>query len=137
VSAGRAKLTRKREQAIAALLSQPTHAEAAKSIGVAEATLQRWLRLPGFQAEYRLARRQVVEGAIGRLQAAACDAVEALRRNLTAGRPADQIRSALGIIDLAVRAIELTDTQERLDAIERRLAGRDGGGPAGPQGVVA
>ena len=48
MSAGRSKEPRKREQAIAALLAEPTHAAAAAKAGIAEATLQRWLKRPGF-----------------------------------------------------------------------------------------
>ena len=85
--AGIGNLSRKQEQAVAALLSEPTVAAAASSSGVAERTLWRWLQLPAFQAEYRAARRHVVEGAISRLQCATGEAVEALQRNLNCGSP--------------------------------------------------
>jgi hypothetical protein len=86
VSARGSKLERQQEQAIAALLTEKTHAEAAARVGIAPATLQRWLLLPEFRSAYREARRQVVEAAVGRLQAASAKAVDALERNLTCGR---------------------------------------------------
>ena len=42
------KLTRKKEQAIVALLTEPTITRAADSAGIAEATLRRWMRLDEF-----------------------------------------------------------------------------------------
>jgi len=75
---GSTKLNRKQEAVIAALLTEPTHAAAAATAGVSEATLHRWLLLPEFQAAYRKARRAAVESAIGRLQQRAGKAVETL-----------------------------------------------------------
>jgi AmiR/NasT family two-component response regulator len=50
------KLPRKQECAIAPLLCERTHADAARAAGVSESTLQRWLLLPGFRRAYRAAR---------------------------------------------------------------------------------
>ena len=51
------KFTRKKEEAIAALLTQRNVEEAARAAGVGTQTLLRWLKLPEFQADYREARR--------------------------------------------------------------------------------
>jgi hypothetical protein len=118
---GRTKLNRKQEVLIAALLTESTHVAAAVKAGVSEATLHRWLRLPPFQAAYRLARRSVVEAAVGRLQASAAKAVEALERNLACGHPGSEIRAALGILEQAVKAVELIDLVGRIEALERRV----------------
>jgi len=115
------KLSRKRDLAVAALLSEPTVAAAADKAGVSERTLRGWLRQSAFQAAYQAARRQVLEGAIGRLQQAAGEAVETLRRNLSAGRPADQVRAAGLILQHALGTAELLDMAERLEALERLL----------------
>jgi hypothetical protein len=72
------KLTGKHEALIAALLNERTHAAAAAKAGVSEATLPRWLRLPAFRAGYLQARRELVEGAVGRIQAATGQAVDTL-----------------------------------------------------------
>ena len=42
------KLTRKKELAIVALLTEPTITKAASSAGISEATLRRWMRLDEF-----------------------------------------------------------------------------------------
>jgi hypothetical protein len=66
------KLTGRQAAALAALLAEPTVQAAAVKAGIGERTLQRWLRDPGFISEFRAARRQLVEGAVARLQRA-CD----------------------------------------------------------------
>ncbi len=118
---GWTKLPHKQEMLIAALLTEPTHAAAAVKAGVSEATLHRWLRHPEFQAAYRLARRGIVESAIGRLQQATGRAVEALERNLTCGHAGSEIRAALGVLDQALKAVELIDLAGRIEELERRI----------------
>jgi hypothetical protein len=118
MSTNTGKLTRKQESLIAALLSEKTHASAASKAGISLATLQRWLNVPAFKAAYRQARRALVEAAVGQLQGAASDAVEALKRSMTCGRPADETRAALGVLDHAVKAVELLDLAERVEELE-------------------
>src|SRR5215475_10010054 len=101
---GRTKLNDRQEALIAALLTEPTHATAAAKAGVSEATLSRWLRLPEFQAAYRLARRELVEGAVGRIQAAAGQAVDTLLAVARDGaKDSDRVRAAVALLDHALR----------------------------------
>src|SRR6266571_3151056 len=93
----------KREQAIAALLAQPTITAAASAVGVGEKTLRRWLRDPDFAAEHRAAQRQAVDLAISGLKQATGDAVATLRRNLTAGVPSVEVRAASEILSQTAR----------------------------------
>ncbi len=58
-----AKFGRKQEQAIAALLTQPSMEAAARSIGIAVKTLRTWLKVPEFHRSYLDARREVVSQA--------------------------------------------------------------------------
>jgi hypothetical protein len=104
------KLTRKQEAVIAALLTEPTHAAAAAKAGVSEATLHRWLRLPAFQGAYRQARRELVEGAVGRLQAATGQAVDTLVAVAKDGEKAgDRVRAAVALLDYAFRGLTAAD----------------------------
>lgn len=112
------KLSRKQEQAVAALLSAPTIKEAARSAGVSEVTLWRWLQLSEFAAAYRAARRQVVERAVSELQAAAGAAVETLKRNLHCEQANVEIRAAQIIIEQSVKGVELIELQERIERLE-------------------
>jgi hypothetical protein len=115
------KLARKKEQAIAALLTAPSITEAAAAAGVAEKTLRLWLLDRDFLAGFREARRQVVETAIARLQHASYKAVDALERNLNCGHPGSEIRAALGILDKAISAVELMDLAGRVEDLEANV----------------
>ena len=122
----------RQEAAIAALLAEPTIEAAATKAGVGESTLRRWLAEPGFKAAYRTARRLVVEAAIGRLQQAATEAVDALSRNLTCGNAAVEVGAAKAILDQSIKAVELVDLAERVEALEQAsdlAAQRDKRGP--------
>ena len=107
---GPRKLGRKQEALIASLLTEPTHAAAAAQAGVSEATVHRWLHLPGFQAAYRQARRQLVEGAVGRIQAATGQAVDTLLAVARGGaKDADRVRAAVALLDHALRGLTAAD----------------------------
>jgi hypothetical protein len=116
------KLTRKQEQAVAALLGKATLAEAAAEAGVSERALRGWMKDPGFSRAYAEARRAVLEASIGRLQQATGEAVETLRACLQAKRDSDRIRAAVAILDQALKGAELMDLAGRLEELERGLA---------------
>jgi hypothetical protein len=125
---GGEKLSKKQEQALAALLEQPTIARAADKVGVSERTLRNWLKTSEFQAAWRAARKQTVEMALALIQRVTGLAVEALVRNLSSGKASSEVASALGILDRAVQAVELIDLAERVEELERRAqAQKDGG----------
>ena len=111
----------KQERAIIALLAEPTLGAVAKAADISEVTLWRWMKAPDFKSRLRDARRAVVEGAIGRLQAAATEAVDTLRRNLSCGTPSVEVKAAATILDQAIKAIELFDVIERVEHLEARL----------------
>ena len=130
-SAAGGKRLRREEAAIAGLLSEPTIAGAAAKAGVSESTLVRWLQEPDFKAKHRAARRSVVETAIGRLQQAATEAVDTLARNLSCGTPAVEVGAAKAVLDQAIKAVELIDLAERVEALEQvaeAAAAREKGG---------
>jgi hypothetical protein len=115
---------RKQDRAIIALLSEPTVEAAARAADIAPATIWRWTQQADVRARLRDARRAVVEGAIGRLQQTATEAVETLRRNLTCGTPSVEVRAATAILEQAIKAVELFDVVERVEQLEARLAAR-------------
>jgi hypothetical protein len=121
------KLTSKQEALIAALLTEPTYAAAAAKAGVGQTTLYRWLHLPPFRAAYRRARRELVEAAVGRIQAAAGQAVETLLDVARQGRrDGDRTRAAIALLDHACRGLADADTlhggQESQDASSMNTA---------------
>lgn len=103
------KLTRKQEQAIVALLSHSTMGDAARSVGVSESTLGRWLQRPDFQAVYRQHRRQLLDRSLTGLQKATGEAVDTLVRNLGCGVPAVEVRAAVALLDLSWKGTHLLD----------------------------
>ncbi|MEW5784801.1 MAG: hypothetical protein AB1767_06990 [Bacillota bacterium] len=116
-------MTRKREQAITALLVQPTVQEAARVAGLGERTLWRWLQDPSFQEIYRQARREAVGQAVAQLQRVSGEAVRALRLTINdQDTPASaRVSAARAILELAIKAVELEDLEARLQALEKRL----------------
>lgn len=116
-------LTGRQEGLITALLQHPTLANAASAANVPESTARRWMRDARFVRAYRDARRQAVEHSATILQAATPAAVAALLRNVGEGAPAAiQLRAAAIILEHAMRAIEMTDYSERVEAVEAELA---------------
>ncbi len=117
------KLTPKQELALVALLDCGEIKESAKTAGVAEVTLWRWLQSPEFQSRYRAARRQLVETAIAQLQSDCTTAARVLRE-VAEDREApasSRVAAARAIIEQSVSAVQLTDLQERLEEVERLL----------------
>jgi hypothetical protein len=117
------KRTRRREQAVAALLSEPSIKAAAAKVGVNECTLRAWLADPEFKAEFRAAGRAVLSAAVGKLQSLTSEAVTALGRNLKTRRPADQLRAIDLVLGHVVRLAELCDLTDEVLQLKRALSG--------------
>jgi hypothetical protein len=116
------KLSRRMEQTIAALLSESTLEAAAAKARISTRTLKKWLKLPEFLGQYRAARRAILEHAQGQIQGLTSAAVVVLRDLLVASdKDAVKARVALGILDNAVKAVELTDLAERVESLEAAL----------------
>src|ERR1017187_10527250 len=134
-----AKLSRKMDVAIAALLAQPTVAEAARVIGIRPQTLSRWMKVPEFDTAYRAAQRAVLGRAIARLQQASGAAVTTLLKvMLLADAPkAARLAAAEVVHRHAKAANEIEDIQSRLSALARDTKashGETAGLPANERG---
>lgn len=116
-----AKFGRKKEEAVAAVLSQRSLEEAARVAGVGVATLMRWQKLPEFQEALRGARREALAQTVGRLQqASSAAATTLLKVMLDQTTPAStRVRAADSVMNHALKAIELEDVLERLAQLER------------------
>jgi len=124
-----AKFTRKKEEAIVALLSHPNIEAAARAIGIGTTTLTRWLQLPEFDLAYRKARRDAFGQSVARLQQASGAAVSTLLKVMVdANTPAStKVRAADSVLNHSAKAIELEDIEVRLAALERATeASKDG-----------
>jgi hypothetical protein len=116
-----AKFTRKKEEAVAALLSHKSAEEAARAVDVNPNTLLRWLGVPEFRDAYRKARREAVHQAIARLQQATGAAGVTILKLMTDQNvpAAVRLRAAECVFDLAVKGIENEDIEVRVSELER------------------
>ena len=123
------KFTRKKEEAIAALLTQRNVEEAARAIGIGAQTMLRWLKVPEFQKAYRDARRDAFSQSIARLQQASGAAVSTLLKVMVdpATPASSRIRAADSILDHAAKAIELEDIEVRVSELERASEAKKSG----------
>jgi hypothetical protein len=114
------KISRKREQAITALLAEPTLSEAAVKCGVSESTLRRWVREPEFADSYRQARECMLEAAINKLHASACQAADVLREISTdkGATSSSRVSAARAILEITVKVQEFHELERRVEELE-------------------
>jgi len=114
------KFTRKMEEAVAALLTQRNHEEAARVAGISTATLLRWQKQPEFEKAYRQARRDAFGQSISRLHQMSAAAVATLGKLMVdpSTPPSTRVRAAEAIITHGAKAIELEDLEGRITALE-------------------
>jgi len=117
------KLPRRRMDAVVALVSYPNIREAAKSAGIGENTMYRWLRDPTFQEAYREAKYQVVQQALSQLQEASGEAARALRAivNDPEISPHTRVTAARTILETAIRAVEIDTLEARIQRLEQYI----------------
>jgi hypothetical protein len=108
------KLSRKREQAIEALLATATIEAAAQKCGVSAGTLRNWLALEAFFAEYHARRVALLDQGVKILQHATSQAAATLVGTLRAAKDADAIKAAQLIFELTIRGTELVQLAEQV-----------------------
>ena len=121
-----AKFGRKKEEAIAALLSERTIEEAARACGTSAKTLLRWLKVTEFRSAYLEARGQVLSQSNARLQQATSAAVTTLLKLMVSpdAPAATRVRAAQCVVELAHKGFELDNLELRLARLEA-AAGED------------
>jgi transposase-like protein len=115
------KFGRKKEDAIAALLSQRNIDEAARTAGIGARTLLRWMKDPEFDEAYRKARRLAFGQAVVRLQQASGAAVSTLLKIMVdpLAPHSTRVRAADSVLDHAAKSIEIEDIEVRVSELER------------------
>jgi len=131
------RFEQKMEQAVAALLSHRNVEDAARAVGISVNTLRRWMQIPEFQAACREARRKILCQAIGQLQnAAGAAAKTVLKIMVDPTVPAGiRLRAAETVLEQAVNAGEMDDTEDRLANLER-MAGLGTSARRSPEDAV-
>jgi hypothetical protein len=117
------KFGRKKEDAIAALLSQRNIDEAAKAAGIGTRTLIRWMKNPEFDSAYRRARRAAFGQSVARLQQGTPAAATTLLKTMIdpGTPPSVRVRAAEAILNHAAKAIEIEDIEARVAELERNM----------------
>jgi hypothetical protein len=120
------KFGRKKEEAIVALLANRSIEEAARSVGVTNKTLQRWMKEPEFDAAYRDARKTAFGQATARLHHLSSAAVSTLGKVMLdpATPPATKVRAADSVLNHTTKAIEIEEIASRLSELEWAVGAR-------------
>lgn len=115
--------TRKKEKAIAGLLTTDTIEQAANVAGIAESTLYRWLREPGFLEQYRKARKTALDQAISTLQERSNAAARALVDIVENEEmpPSTRVAAAREILQTSIKGVERDDFESRLEQLEKMI----------------
>jgi hypothetical protein len=126
------KFARKKEEAVAALISHRTLEEAARAVGISPNTLLRWQQDPEFDAAFRKARRAAYGQTTARLHQASSAAVSAvLKIMVDPGAPAStRLRAADIVLLQTAKAIEIEDMEMRLSRLEKLQQESDRRDPA-------
>jgi len=117
------KFGRKKEAAVAALLTTRNIEEAAKTVGVAPNTLLNWMKDREFAAAYRKARWAVVGQAIARLQQTTGAAVSTLQKLMVDSNSPAAIKgqAARTVLAMAIKGVEVEDLEARIAELERSI----------------
>ena len=119
------KFGRKREIALAALLSCKTIKEAARKIGVNERTLRAWMAEPDFANEFQAAKRELIQGAVNILRSSLSDFAQTWRQiALTGNNETARVNAAARGWEALYNADVTEQLEERLRVLERHFAGR-------------
>jgi hypothetical protein len=100
--AGGERYSKSKEKALAALVSAPSIAEAARMAHIPERTLRSWLRRADFVKEYATRRKELVRGAQARLHNVVGKAVDTLESKMSCGHAPTEVRAAVALLRLAL-----------------------------------
>lgn len=118
-------LTHRQEKAVLALMSNPTIAAAAESVGISEKTLRRWMDEPAFQQALRDAKLTAYDHGMAQLQNLVSNAIRVLTEilNDTEASASAKLRAAALVLQAAPRNMEFDDLKaqfiELREMIER------------------
>ncbi len=117
-----AELTKKQEEAIAALLASPTILGAARAAKVDPKSIRRWLKNPVFAGAYESARGSVVHASLNAIQSALPAAIRALTRDCDSQDFAARQHATALIMQTVLKGIEFGVFNDRLRRVEERQA---------------
>jgi hypothetical protein len=109
------------ELAIGALMMSSSIEGAAKLTGISSRTLQTWLQNPKFLAQYRAAKRTLVQVATARLRAGMIRSIRTLEevQDDPDAPHAAKVTASRTILEFALRSHELEELEDRISKLER------------------
>jgi transposase-like protein len=116
----------KREAAALALAIGKNVKAAARASHVGERTLHRWLGDEDFQRRVTQVRAELFGCAVGKLARLAGKAADALAKLLRSESDSVRLQAARTILESGNRLREAVEVEQRLAAVEERLARRGG-----------
>jgi len=120
-SNGNGRLSSRQLQVLPHLLSSPSCEEAARRSGISVKQIFIWLKNPDFQRELRANQGLIFARSISTLKAATQNAVQTLIACLADPDSRVRISAAEKILANAYKGMELSELEERLQAIETRI----------------
>jgi len=115
-------ITTKQQKAIAALLSERTIGEAAKTAGVGERTLYTWLADPAFRGALRDAERGVLDDVTRRLTSGQRLALDTLEKLIQSARhESTKLTACVSWLNMFIKYRDMKDIDERLTALEAAI----------------
>ncbi len=105
-----------------ALAEGDTVQDAAEKAGIGRTTAYRRLADPAFRQRIHALRGGMIGDAVGRMAAGMSEAAGVLRELLKAESEAVRLSAARSLLDIGVKLRQAVDTEERLAAVESRLA---------------
>ena len=111
------------EQALLALISEPTIAKASEVSGISQPTFFRYLQDKDFRRQYHEAKKSLLEAALGDLHKATGRAVAVLCEVMEnqEATPGARVGAARSILTFAIQTGQLEEILRRLEFVEERL----------------
>lgn len=118
-------LNQRQEKFLRAMLETTSIEQACEVAGINKNTAYKYLKDELFLKEYRALRRELMQQVTTALQKSSSDAVETLKEIMSDKDASTGARrqAAKDILDMAYKAIDIDDVQERLEIIERNMSG--------------
>ena len=108
------------------MLVAPSIEEGCKRARISKAAVYEWLKDEAFRQELKRQRDEIIERALDSLKANIAKAGETLVKHLDSERENISIRAAESIIEFAQKALEHEELEQRIEALETRLAQQGG-----------
>src|SRR5437773_7466817 len=120
------KLSPRQIRVIPYLLVAPSIEEGCKRARISKAAVYEWLKNEAFRQELKRQRAAAIEQALDSLKANLTKATETLVKHMNSERENISIRAAESIIEFAQKALEHEELEQRIEALETRLAQQGG-----------